>query len=158
MSLLTPEIMQWVGRSFEFQSDPVSLSDARAFIAASGDDNPLYELPEIGTEPNFSTTVPPMLYYAVTRPFVSSEGFAEDGTVTELRPLIGSGQTMGGSVEMDWFAPLHIGDQLTGRRTLASLVEKEGRRRNFVIAEWVTEYRTQDNELKVHERYEQILF
>ena len=158
MNLLTPEIMAWIGRSFEFQSDPISLSDARAFIAASGDDNPLYEMPEIGAEPASDVIVPPMLYYAVTRPFVSSEDFAEDGTVMELRPHVGTGQTMGGSVEMTWLAPLHLGDKLFGKRTLVSLNEKEGRRRTFVIAEWVTDYRTQDGVLKVRERYEQILF
>ena len=158
MNLLTPEIMAWVGRSFEFRSDPISLSDARAFIAASGDDNPLYEMPEIGAEPASDVIVPPMLYYAVTRPFVSSGDFAEDGTVMELRPHIGTGQTMGGSVEMEWFEPLMLDDRLHGTRTLASLQEKTGRKRDFVIAEWITEYRDRTGRLLVRERYEQILF
>nr|WP_306265451.1 MaoC family dehydratase N-terminal domain-containing protein [Pararhizobium sp. IMCC3301] len=158
MSLLTPEIEAWVGRSFEFKSDPISLSDARGFVAASGDDNPLYQLPGVGEEPLQSIPVPPMLYYAATRPFALSEDFAEDGTVTELRPLVGTGQTMGGGVEMEWHEPLVLGDKLNGIRTLASLNEKSGRKRDFVIAEWITEYRDSSGRLKVRERYEQILF
>jgi len=158
MSLLTPEIMTWVGRSQEFKSDPISLSDARGFVASSGDDNPLYALPELGHSEDCDAYVSPMIYYAVTRPFVSSKDFAEDGTVMELRPLIGTGQTMGGSVSMEWLEPLKLGDQLHGKRTLASLNEKEGRKRTFVIAEWLTEYWDNDGNLKVRERYEQILF
>ena len=158
MTLLTPDIMEWVGRSFDFESDPISLSDARAFIAASGDDNPRYQLPEVGEPVTVEACVPPVLYYGVTRPFAPSEDLAEDGTVTELRPLIGTGQTMGGSVEMEWLEPLMLGEQLSGTRTLVSLTEKEGRRRTFVIAEWLTEYRNAEGRLKVRERYEQILF
>lgn len=158
MTLLTPEMLEWVGRSFEFTSDPISPSDARGFIAASGDDNPLYSLPDAGGEADPDIPVPPMLYYAVTRPFAPSKDFAEDGTVKELRPLIGKGQTMGGGVEMEWLEPLTLGDRLHGTRTLASLTEKKGRRRDFVVAEWVTEYRDAKDSLKVRERYEQILF
>ncbi len=157
MSLLTPEIMAWVGRSITFRSDPISVSDARCFIAASGDDNPAYALPEPGGDAS-GTRVSPMLYYGATRPWAHAGDFAEDGTVAEHRPLIGEGQTMGGGVEMEWLAPLHVGDQLTGTRTLASLTEKQGRQRNFVLAEWITEYRDGDGQLKVQERYEQILF
>lgn len=158
MSLLTPEIMKWVGRSISFSSDPVSISEARRFIAASGDDNPLYALPAVGSKPAGETRVPPMLYYAITRPLAATEDFTEDGTVAEHRPLIGTGQTMGGSVEMEWFAPLLLGDRLEGTRTLASLNEKSGRKRSFVIAEWITEYRDEAGQLLVRERYEQILF
>ena len=158
MSLLTPDILAWVGRSFAFKSDPISLSEARRFIAASGDDNPLYSLPKVGEAPDESTPVPPMLYYASTRPLAPSEDFADDGTVAEHRPLIGTGQTMGGSVEMEWLETLMLGDQLQGTRTLASLTEKKGRKRDFVVAEWITEYRDQNGRPMVRERYEQILF
>ena len=99
-----------------------------------------------------------MLYYGATRPLAPSDDFMEDGTVAEHRPLIGSGQTMGGSVEMEWLEPLMLGDQLCGTRTLASLQEKTGRKRDFVIAEWITEYRDKTGRLLVRERYEQILF
>lgn len=158
MALLTPEIMEWVGRSITFSSDPISLSEARRFIAASGDDNPLYALPDVGEDAGGKTLVPPMLYYGITRPLARTDDFAEDGTVAEHRPLIGTGQTMGGSVEMEWFEPLMLDDQLQGTRTLASLQEKTGRKRDFVIAEWITEYRDGTGRLLVRERYEQILF
>ena len=158
MSLLTADILDWVGRSFSFVSDPISLSEARRFIAASGDDNPLYALPAPGEPAEAETPVPPMLYYAITRPLAPSDDFVEDGTVAEHRPLVGTGQTMGGSVEMEWLEPLSLGDQLHGTRTLVSLNEKSGRKRDFVIAEWLTEYRDKDGRLLVRERYEQILF
>lgn len=158
MSLLTPEIRAWVGRSIEFDSDPISISEARRFIAATGDDNPRYALPEVGVKPEQSGEVPPMLYYGATRPLAHSSDFAEDGTITEHRPIVGTGQTMGGSVEVEWTRPLRLGDQLRGKRTLSSLTEKSGRSRTFVVAEWITEYRDESDELIVRERYEQLLF
>ena len=157
MSLLTPEIMAWVGRAITFESDPISVSEARRFIAASGDDNPLYA---IAQEPgdDAATLVPPMLYYGATRPLVPASAMADDGTVHEHRPMVGTGQTMGGSVEMEWLRPLRVGDRLNGTRTLNSLTEKQGKSRQFVIAEWETEYRDQTGTVVVRERYEQLLF
>ena len=159
MSLLTPDIeAAWVGRSFSFSCDPIPVAEARRFIAASGDDNPAYTLPETGMPVADDTHVPPMLYYAITRPLAGSEDFFADGTVAEHRPEIGTGQTMGGSVEMEWLAPLTLGVQLHGVRTLVALEEKSGRSRDFVLATWVTEYRDDAGQLLVLERYEQILF
>ncbi len=157
MSLLTEEAKAWIGRQITFESDPISVSDARCFIAASGDDNPAYALPDIGFDAS-GTPCPPMLYYGATRPWASADAFTEDGTVAEHRPIIGTGQTMGGSVEMEWLAPLRVGDRLSGIRTLSSLTEKQGKRFDLVLAEWMTEYRDQNGVLKVRERYEQILF
>ena len=157
MSLLTSEVMSWVGRSIEFWSDPISPTEVRRFVSASGDDNPRYALPET-PEGSEETPVPPMLYYAVTRPLVPASELADDGTVHEHRPMIGTGQTMGGSVEVEWLRPLALNDRLRGVRTLASLNEKRGRRRDFVVAEWITEYWDKEGALVVRERYEQILF
>lgn len=157
MSLLTEDAKAWVGRQITFESDPISVSDARCFVAASGDDNPAYALPEIGQTADGSPC-PPMLYYGATRPWAPADQFNEDGTVAEHRPMIGKGQTMGGRVEMEWLAPLRVGDRLKGTRTLAALTEKHGKRFDFVLAEWITEYRDQSGVLKVRERYEQILF
>ena len=152
MSLLTPEIMAWVGRSIEFTGDPISAGEVRRFVAASGDDNPRY-----GDGPD-GGLAPPMLYYAVTRPLAPAADLAEDGTVFEHRPMIGQGQAMGGSIEVEWLRPLRLDDRISGTRTLASLNEKRGRRRHFVVAEWTTEYRDAEGELVIKERYEQILF
>ncbi len=157
MSLLTPDVMAWVGRTITFESDPISTSEARRFIAASGDDNPRYALPEPGHD-LAGAIVPPMLYYGATRPLASALQMAEDGTVEEHRPMVGTGQTMGGSVEMEWLRPLRVGDRLSGVRTLTSLTEKQGKTRQFVIAEWETEYRDPSGQLVVRERYEQLLF
>lgn len=157
MSLLTPEIMAWVGRTITFASDPISISEARRFIAASGDDNPLYAIEQEAGD-DTAAPVPPMLYYGATRPLVPASAMAEDGTVHEHRPMVGTGQTMGGSVEMEWLRPLQTGDRLSGVRTLKSLTEKQGKTRRFVIAEWETEYRDQAGRLAVRERYEQLLF
>ena len=149
--------MAWVGRAITFESDPISISEARRFIAASGDDNPLYEIPQDAGD-DAAAPVPPMLYYGATRPLVPASAMAEDGTVHEHRPMVGTGQTMGGSVEMEWLRPVRIGDRLSGVRTLKSLTEKQGKTRLFVIAAWETEYRDQSGQPVVRERYEQLLF
>ena len=154
MTLLTPEITAWVGQSIEFFSEPVTEGEIRRFVAASEDPNPAYLAS--GDQP--PVQAPPMLYYAITRPFVAGSEFAEDGTVLEHRPMIGKGQAMGGSVEVEWLRPIRLEDRLRGVRTLASLKEKQGSRMHFVIAEWVTEYFDEKEDLVVRERYEQILF
>lgn len=157
MSLLTPELLSWVGQSIDFSSDAISESEVRRFVAASGDDNPQYLVPTDGKAPS-GMPVPPMLYYGATRPLVPAAELSEDGTVFEHRPMVGQGQTMGGSIEVEWLRPVRLHDRLRGRRTLASLKEKKGTRRRFVIAEWITEYHDEQGELVVRERYEQILF
>jgi acyl dehydratase len=105
MTLLTPDILAWVGTSIAFTSDPISLAEARRFVAGSGDDHPDYPLTD-ASDGAHDGPVPPMLYYGATRPFADQAALAEDGTVTEHRPFIGSGQTMGGSVEVEWRRPL----------------------------------------------------
>lgn len=153
-TLITPEIEAWVGRRIDFKGDVVTLGEIRRFAAASDDHNPDYGVTGTGGE----TLAPPMLYYGITRPFAASSEFAEDGTVWEHRPMVGAGQSMGGSVETEWLLDLQEGDLLRGVRTLASLQEKAGSRMHFVLATWVTEYFNQDDNLVVRERYEQILF
>ncbi len=159
MSLLTAEARAWIGRKIAFNCDPVSVSEGRRFVAATGDDNPRYPAPsEAGVPAAEGQVLPPMLYYGATRPFAFESGFAADGTVEEHRPFVGTGQTMGGTLEIEWARDLRAGDRLSGVRTLVSLEEKQGRSRTFVLAVWETEYTDATGALVVRERYDQILF
>ena len=158
MTLLTLEHQAWIGTAITFRSDVITASEARRFVAATGDGTPFYPQPEDAGSDQAGAPVPPMLYYAATRPFARTSDVLEDGTVAEHRPMIGTGQTMGGSVEIEWFRDLVVGDRLTGVRTLTALTEKTGRTRSFVVATWVTDYFDAEDTLVVRESYEQILF
>lgn len=159
MSLISEEARAWIGRQVTFTCDSIAVSEARRFVAATGDDHPLFPHPQdTGEPPAAEAVLPPMLYYGATRPFAFEGDFAPDGTVEEHRPIIGTGQTMGGTLDIEWERDLRPGDRLTGTRTLLSLDEKAGRSRTFVLALWLTEYSDDAGATVVKERYEQILF
>ncbi|UZG60215.1 MaoC family dehydratase [Rhodococcus opacus] len=155
--LITDDDLAWVGRELEFVSDVVTESQVRQFVAATDDYHPAYD-GESADELGIEHIAPPMLYYGITRPWVGLDGYADDGTVLHQRPLVGTGQAMGGTLSVEWIRPLHVGDRLRGVRTLASLEEKQGSRMRFALAVWNTEYRDQNGELVIREQYEQILF
>lgn len=155
--LISEEDRAWVGRQLEFVGDVVTESHVRQFVAASDDHHPAY-VSELATELGVEQHAPPLLYYGITRPWVSLDGYAEDGTVMHQRPLVGTGQAMGGTLSVEWIRPLQIGDRLSGVRVLTSLEEKQGSRMTFALATWNIEYRDQQGELVIREQYEQILF
>lgn len=156
-SLISEQDLTWVGCEIEFESDTVTESHVRQFVAASDDYHPSY-VPEKAAALGIEHNAPPLLYYGITRPWVSLDGYAEDGTVADQRPLVGTGQAMGGTLSVEWLRPLRVGDRLRGIRTLASLEEKDGARMRFALATWKIEYRDQNGELVIREQYEQILF
>lgn len=159
MSLITEDARAWIGRQVTFICDPIPVSEARRFVAATGDDHPRFPHPHAaGIPPAADTILPPMLYYGATRPFAFQDDFAPDGTVEDHRPIVGTGQTMGGTLDIAWARDLRPGDRLSGTRTLMSLEEKAGRNRAFVLAVWLTEYTDETGATVVEERYEQILF
>lgn len=157
-TLLTDEDLAWVGRQIEFEGDEITEAMVRQFVAATDDPHPSY-LPvgQPGVREG-GPVVPPMLYYGSTRPFVCLAGYADDGTLEQQRPMVGTGQAMGGSLSVEWLRPLRVGDRLRGLRTLSSLEEKHGTQRTFALATWDTAYTDEKGEVVVRERYEQILF
>lgn len=157
-SLLDDEARSWIGRRIEIEGDEITETMVRQFICATEDAHPAYVSDRTAADAATERVVPPMLYQGATRPYVPLSDYAPDGTVRENRPIIGSGQSMGGTLSVEWLRPLRVGDRLTGVRTLLSMDEKVGSTRQFVVVVWETEYRDQNGEVVIREQYEQIVF
>lgn len=157
-ALLTDDALAWVGRQVEVKGDEITESMVQQFVFASEDDHPAYVSATSAAAAGTERVVPPMLYQAAIRPYVPLSEYSSDGIVLENRPVIGSGQSVGGTLSVQWIRPLRIGDRLSGVKTLVSMEEKDGSRRKFVVVVWETEYRDQKGELVIRERYEQICF
>lgn len=158
MTLLTDEALAWVGHETVFEGDEITESEVQAFVFASEDLHPSYLGEREGQFAGVPAAAPPMLYYGVTRPYVALDDYAPDGTFGGHRPPIGVGQSMGGTLSVEWLRPLRVGDRLTGIRTLKSMEEKEGARRSFVLITYETIYRDQTGEEVIREHYDQIAF
>lgn len=157
--LLTDEIRaKWIGHHVEVDGDEITESMIKQFVYATEDDHPAYLSDGSASEAGVERLAPPLLYQAVTRPYVPLSSYNADGTTKEIRPIVGSGQSMGGTLSTEFVRPLRVGDRLSGVRTLVSMDEKKGARRQFVLVVWETEYRDQNGELIIRERYEQIIF
>lgn len=156
--LLTDQARSWIGREIVVDGDEVTEAMVQQFVYASEDAHPAYLSETTATDAGVERVAPPMLYQAAIRPYVPLDHYNSDGTVREVRPPLGTGQSMGGTLEVEWIRPLRVGDRLCGVRKLVALEEKSGSRRDFVIVRWQTEYRDQKGELVIREQYEQIVF
>ncbi len=150
-TLLTDEALAWVGREFDMPEFTVTEQDIRHYAAALGGPVPA---PGASAEP---LAAQPLLYTALTRPVLAPSDLTEDGLSEDRRAPVGEGHVMFGGIEVELLRPLHAGDRVRGRRRLASLEEKEGRRARFVLATWHTEYADAQGEPVIRETATQIL-
>lgn len=156
--LLDDDALAWIGRQVKVEGDEITESMVQQYVCASEDDHPAYVSDSSAAAAGTERVVPPMLYQAATRPFKPLSEYSADGIVVENRPVIGGGQSVGGTLSVEWIRPLRVGDRLSGVKTLISMKEKDGSTRKFVVVKWETEYRDQIGELVIRERYEQICF
>jgi hydroxyacyl-ACP dehydratase HTD2-like protein with hotdog domain len=154
--LLTEEALSWVGMEIELPPGEVTARGVRQYIAGCGGEVAFRRA--AGPAEADVASVPPLMYQALTGPVSPRHELTEDGSTGERRPPIGEGQGMAGETDVQFHRPLRIGDVLTGSRRLASLDEKHGTRRHFVVATWVTEYRDDSGELVISETFRQLLF
>lgn len=157
-ALLDEDALAWIGRQMTVEGDEITESMVQQYVFASEDDHPAYVSESSAAAAGTERVVPPMLYQAAARPYKPLRDYSPDGIVVENRPVIGSGQSVGGTLSVEWIRPLRIGDRLSGVKTLVSMMEKDGSTRKFVVVKWETEYRDQIGELVIRERYEQICF
>lgn len=148
-TLLTPEVTDWIGREHNFGPEPVLERDVLRYLAATQ-----AALPAKGTSPR----VPRMFYRVLGRPVSEVDRIGDDGLWPDVRPRVGSGQTLGGGIEVQFVRDLVVGDVVTGRRRLVSLEEKTGRRRTFVVATWETTLWDADGVEVVSENVNEILY
>lgn len=156
--VISNEALAWVGREWQLPGETVTAVGILRHTSATGDENPLYRDPEAAAEFGCSSIVaPPLMYMALTRPIVPLPELTTDGVTYDRRPPVGAGRGMAGEVSIEFIRPLQLGDQIVGYRRLASLEEKAGKNRQFVMANWETEYRDQGGQVVIREHSTLIL-
>lgn len=150
-TLIDPESASRVGTIAATATGEVHRRDWQRWAAAVSDDNPLWFDPDYARANGFRDIVCPPLFlqYAVLgvtrltalRPDGSS-GAISGGLAFPRAP-----KRMAGGESFTFHLPAYDGDAVDMVRTIASIVEKQGRSGNFVLVTWHTAYRNQHGEL-----------
>ncbi len=97
------------------------------FAQGTDDDNPLWIAPDYAAQTKYGTIIaPPAFIFANRYPMLHGA------------PLQAPLASLIGGVEVEWFAPVHVGDTLRSEPKQKACFEKQnqqGRRLNFVISE-----------------------
>jgi len=119
MSLLTPEITSWIGRSEEPVTVEVSRRDIVKYaIATEQTRKPYLD----GDE------APPMFVSSLFRPLVPMDALGPDGLPpSTAAPDLPLKRRMAGGFKMTLHRKVGPGEVLTGVRVLADIFEKQGR-------------------------------
>jgi len=148
-NLLTDEARAWIGMEVDVECAPLTRTELQRFLAGIGQPPP-------GGDAD--PAIPPMIYQALYRVPVDPAILTKDGMPPDRRPPVGEGRGMNGEVELEFRRPLRLGDRLHGRRRLASLEPKQGRRKAIVVTTWLTEFTDADGEVVIVETVRQVLF
>ena len=146
-TILTAEVRAWIGRTSALTPLPeeISASDVRRYIEATGDSNPLWSDDEAARAAGYrGCIVPPMLLTELIWRLKTSEL----GRFTDRVPLPEAySDTRNADNELEWFAPVHIGERISIRHRIADIVARAGRAGLGVYITRETEYVRDSGEL-----------
>ena len=125
MSLLTPEIMSWIGHSEPPITVEVSRRDIIKYAVATEQVRQAYL---DGDE------APPMFAFGLFRPVVPMDALGPDG-LAPLGPMpeLPLKRIMAGGTKMTIHRPIRPGQTLVGTRTFADIFEKEGKQGHLIF-------------------------
>ncbi len=127
MTLLTPEIMSWIGQS----EPPVKVEVTRRDIIKYA----------IATEQMCQSYIdgdeaPPMFVFGLFRPIIPLNGLASDGLAPMgAIPELPLKRIMAGGTRMTIHRSIHPGQILLGIRTIRNIFEKNGRQGSLIFLE-----------------------
>jgi hydroxyacyl-ACP dehydratase HTD2-like protein with hotdog domain len=124
-------------------SDPVSIHQLRAYLAATGAD-----LTILDRDPE-DIPVPPMFFYSLCRRIVAESALLPDGQHADLGVEGVTGQTVAGGHKAFFHAPLRVGDVLAATERVIDITEKQGRTGSLVFVTTETCYVNQEGQLVV---------
>ena len=146
-AVLTPEVKSWIGRTTELLSIPeeVAASDLRRYLDATGDTNPLFTSDEAARAAGYRARIlPPMMVIDLSWRLHATE----EGRFWVKIPLPPAySDVRNGGQEVEWFAPMYLGDRLSIRHRIVDIVVKRGRRGLGAYIDRKTEYFNQDGTL-----------
>ena len=136
MSLLTPELLAYVGRSQPARKEVVTRRDIRKYSIATGQRMRKFL---DGDE------APPMFHLALFWEVVERDQLTPDGVwIDTLAPKLPLERAMAGGLKIDYYRAIRPGDVLVATRTLTAMYEKEGSKGPLIFYEVDMEVKTQD--------------
>jgi acyl dehydratase len=160
-SLITDEIRAWIGKETPPWTIDVTRRDITRFAVATDDVNPLYLDDEYAQRSRYGGLIAPPLFYMapITDPMPEA-GLRADGLPYEGKfpiPPTPLSRVMDGGTEIEFHAPMRLGDTLTGRCKILDIYQKEGRSGPLIFVVRETRYTNQHGEIVVIEKAATIL-
>lgn len=160
-SLLTDEMLGWIGREAEPWTIEVTALDVKRFAVATDDPNPRYTDAEAARDSRSRGPVAPPLFYMapLTEPLPERD-LRPDGLPYAGRlpiPPTPLPRLMDGGTDIEFFVPIRVGDTLTARSTIVDIYEKQGRSGPLIFVVRETTYTNQHGETVVVETGSSIL-
>lgn len=153
-AIITDEMRAWIGRSAGPFAIPeqITATDIRRFLDATGDDNPLWTDDAYAQAAGYQArAVPPMLILELYR---RASGTGEgDAALWHGFPWPdGYTDTRNAGNEVEWVAPVYLGDQLSVEHQLVDLVARQGRAGIGIYLTRESAFRNQAGEVVVRLR------
>ena len=149
MSVLTSEVLDYIGRQSEPRRELVTRRDIRKYAVATDNRQRKYI---DGDE------APPMFHVPLFWDVVPLDQLTPDGvSIDSLLPKFPLEKAMAGGLKIEYHKPVHPGDWLTATRTLTDIYEKEGRSGPLIFYEVVMDVKNDEGELVIREKTTRIL-
>jgi acyl dehydratase len=150
-ALITAEMRACIGRTSPVVSLPeaISASDVRRYLQAVGDDNPLWRDDELARSLGYrGRRVPPLL--VVELRWRTGDRSPENLLESNWSGLVypeGFTNFRNGGQEIEWFAPVYVGDMLTFQSRLVDIFVRSGRAGPIIFTRTEGDIRNQDGVL-----------
>ncbi len=149
MSLLSPELLQNIGRQSEPRRELVTRRDIRKYAVATGNRQRKYL---------DGDQAPPMFHVPLFWDVVELDELSPDGvSIDTLLPKFPLEKAMAGGLKIEYYKPIHPGDWLTATRTLTDIYEKSGRSGPLIFYEVVRDVVDDAEQLVIREKTTRIL-
>ena len=149
MSVLTPEVLEAIGRRSEPRREIVTRRDIRKYAVATGSRQRRYLEGDLA---------PPMFHVPLFWDVVELDQLTTDGvSIDTLLPRFPLEKAMAGGLQIEYLLPVRPGDWLTATRTLTDIYEKEGRSGPLIFYEVVMDVVNDEGELVIREKTTRIL-
>jgi len=149
VSLLTPELLAYVGRSEPPKKEVVTRRYIRKYSVATG--QRLRKFLD-GDE------APPMFHVALFWKVVELDQLTPDGVwIDTLVPKLPLERAMAGGLKINYYRSIYPGDVLVATRTLTALYEKEGTKGPLIFYDIDMEVKTEGGEPVLTEKTTRIM-
>ncbi len=146
-ALLTDDVRAWIGRSSDTRQfpEPISASDVRRYLDATGDRNPLWRDDEYARAAGYrARLVPPLFVAALTRRIPVTDS-PEDRVFWQhqVPVLTGYTNTRNAGTELEFLAPIYVGDLISVQTHITDITVRRGRTGTGIFVTRILEFRNQ---------------